>query len=468
MNNKFDFVVIGNNIASLVSAIELSKEHKIVFINPTSNIGGHFSGININDDLFDIGMNYLEFSSFKNQSENIEDYDVTKRNDVGRFFSLVKKYIENKIEIYTVSNLKTQIESKFSNDMMIANQFDILNELNSTTKNKIRKELKAILDKKKSKLHASLKSVNENEFLEATYKNVSIANHGITFHETFIEPFCLKSLGISSSEIPALFHRLIWAPLFYPETLHDVLDGNDVSLSTELHYPQKGYFSCIIEELYKDLRNPNIVYVNKKLDRVDLKDNETIKIKTSETEYFANKIIWGMDLASLSDSKISFKKASLTFLFAHIDSCDVLNKFSTINNCSSSDCIFRVTNQGFLSNNELANHKFIFEMNTEFLLKKGITTDEKILSHVNEYLQKYKITSKNIDVNEYQIKHFKDAINLPTLTNYYEFNKLQALVYQRFPEIELVGSASSYLSTSFNDQVVQGLKLGLKYSNLSD
>ena len=53
---------------------------------------------------------------------------------------------------------------------------------------------------------------------------------------------------------------------------------------------------------------------------------------------------------------------------------------------------------------------------------------------------------------------------MPTLYNFNNFEKLSNLTQNLLPEVELIGPASGFVSTSFNDQVVQALKIGKKYN----
>src|SRR5690348_8273511 len=48
---------------------------------------------------------------------------------------------------------------------------------------------------------------------------VSTACHGGKFHDTFIEPMCVKVLGVPTSSVIARYHRAAWLPIYWPETL---------------------------------------------------------------------------------------------------------------------------------------------------------------------------------------------------------------------------------------------------------
>ncbi len=69
--------------------------------------------------------------------------------------------------------------------------------------------------------------------------------HGEKFHWEFIEPLCRKITGRPSSEIAARYHRAIWIPLYWPQTLRA-----RKSIPTAFHYPRAGYAGCVIDVVH--------------------------------------------------------------------------------------------------------------------------------------------------------------------------------------------------------------------------
>ena len=103
-------------------------------------------------------------------------------------------------------------------------------------------------------LHSSRKT-SDSGFASLDFEQASIANHGYTFHDTFIEPFCRKVTGLDTSVLSALYHRLAWAPLFYPETLLDALRGVPTSLpATTFSYPASGSLASMVHAIDAALR----------------------------------------------------------------------------------------------------------------------------------------------------------------------------------------------------------------------
>ncbi len=68
----------------------------------------------------------------------------------------------------------------------------------------------------------------------------SVTLQGLPFHQTFIEPMCQKITGRSSHDICAKFHRSLWLPLYWPQTLRE-----GASIRTPFHYPNAGYAGAV-------------------------------------------------------------------------------------------------------------------------------------------------------------------------------------------------------------------------------
>jgi hypothetical protein len=466
----FDFAICGNNTGALVAAIELGKKHQVAIINPAPNWGAHFAGFPINGDNFDIGMNFFEFTTFHKPSNDLLSYNPAVRNDSARFFKLVEEYVASRIDFIEVDAIEVLTNGTYSKDIVMANSLDILQKLPKDTLQKIRNEVEEILKNGNKKLHASQKKLNEELFLNSSYYDVSLANHGATFHELFVEPFCKKIFNMSSKDCPALLHRIAWAPLFYPETLLKGLNGEDDMAPTLFHYPKKGYFAAITEALMAEIKaNKNITIITKKIS--DLKKNNLYEIGFDTETISAKELVWCNDLLSLLQTAkadlfdYTPQKASVTVAFCYVDKSNIKREFSSLYVCDNSNALYRITNQEYSAKKDDTNTiKLVLEFNYDVLNSFGLDTEEKILSNINEFLTQNGIIKSPLKAENVVIKSLKNAVNMPTLYNFNNFEKLFNLTQKLFPGIELIGPASGLVSTSFNDQVIQALKIGKKYN----
>lgn len=88
----------------------------------------------------------------------------------------------------------------------------------------------------KTSLHPSKKASFRNH---TDYEIVSLLNHPGGMHE-LIEKFCQKVCGLSTANLVAKYHRAVWCPLYWPESL-----GTD--WKTEFWYPRAGYAGRLAE-----------------------------------------------------------------------------------------------------------------------------------------------------------------------------------------------------------------------------
>ena len=466
----FQYTICGNNIGALISALELGKKHQIALINPSQNWGAHFAGFTLNDENFDIGMNFFEFTTFHEPSDDLMSYNPLHRNDSARFFKIIEKYITSKIDITEVENLEILSNNIFAKDIVMTNSLDILHILPENILKKIRFEVEEILKNNNQSIHASQKKINPTLFLNKCYYEVSIANHGLTFHNLFIEPFCKKIFDMSSKDLPALLHRIAWAPLFYPETLLSGLNNKTNLPPTLFHYPRKGYFATIIESLINEIKiNKNITIISKKIEKITKTDVYAIKFESDEI--LTNQIIWCNDLPSLLQTanvdfqEFNFKKASITVAFCFVKRKNIKRSFSTLYVSDIDTPVYRITNQEFsakITDSKMV--KLVLEFNFDVLNSFDLNTEGKIIEYINLFLINNNIINASIESENIKVKNLKNAVNLPIIKNYANFEKLSELTKSVFPEIELIGPASGFVSNSFNDQIIQALKIKKKYN----
>jgi protoporphyrinogen oxidase len=358
----------------------------------------------------------------------------------------------------------------YAGDLVMANSLEILRMLPEAIRRKIKEELEVIIKSGDKKLHASQKKLNEPLFMNTSYEAVSRANHGDTFHDMIIEPLCEKIFNMSSKDCPALLHRIIWTPLFYPETLLKGLEGKEDMAPTMFHYPKEAYFAAITESFVKEIKaNPNITIMAQKI--TDIKKNADYEFNLGTESITAKQVVWCNDLNSLLGSaKVEVPeyvpgKASVSIVFCSTAASNIKRGFSCLYVCDASNPVYRITNQEYAAAKQNSDKvKLVLEFNYDVLTSMGLDNNEKVLANMNAFLLQHGIIHKALGPEEMTLKSIKNAVNLPTLNNYNNFEKLFNLTLKMFPEMELVGPASGFVSTSYNDQIVQGLKIGKKYN----
>ncbi len=163
---------------------------------------------------FDNGMQLLEFSAFR-------EPEKTR-------FPLIGEFVRQHIEVVRIPHPEVLYfeplpysDHHYMPDFFISNHtkaFAYSNGFPKTT------------------LHPHFKSTYSNEI---DYEIASILNNGTAMHE-FVAGFCRKVCGLPTKKILAKYHRALWLPLYWPETLGTIWE-------TPFFYPRAGYAGKLAE-----------------------------------------------------------------------------------------------------------------------------------------------------------------------------------------------------------------------------
>jgi hypothetical protein len=458
-----NIIIYGNSVGVLVSAIELSKNlnNNITIINSSKNWGGYFGGILINDNKFDIGMNLFEFTSLITESNaNLLNYNPNIKSESGKYSQIITEYVKNRIKTHVVKTPEIYLHNKFYDDYYISNSLDFLENLNFEFKKTLTNELFACIESITDH-HAKFKNEKYEQFTEYDFNTISISNHGLTFHQNFIEPLISKILYIDCKTIPANLHRIPWAPLYYPETLLNKINNNDYYqfYKSEFEYPYLNNFACFSDNLFREIvTKKNINIVHDKILDISCKENSITLYENNKYEY--DELIIGCDISeynSICDKNNDFgvfEKANFLFIFARFPYSQVIKNFSVLFIQDKEIPMYRITNQTNLEG-KVANYcDFIFEFNNDYLKNNFNESPEQLMK---DTLFKLNIIS---DYNPLFIetKEFNNAVNLPTFNNIKLYNQIKSNIKLK-DNINYIGNINSLFSNSFNDNIIQALQI---------
>ena len=478
-------LVYGNCLAAMVGALELAKNNnKVTLVNATEHWGGHFCPFLFDKKFYDPGMLMYEFDSFNEfNSDDISSYDPNVRNDVGRFSQIVKTYIDDLIPSNIIETPMMMINGEFIKDFLISNTFDFLKIISPIEKNQMIEELKSLLTENNQPFHPKFKHKNAT-YLNHSLYDISIANHGELFHQKFIEPYCKKILNISSKKVIALYHRICWLPMFYPETLLSYLNNSFFKkLKTNFHYPKNSYSTQITKILLNKIHNTeNIELIEKaKIKKISVLDNLSeaefsISSKNTNRSIIVNKIdkfAWGSSLNEFNNifhkgilDEYEFKRTSVGMLFLSVESSNLKKVFSVLNIIDHKFSIYRITNQSFCAQENSKYRRLTVEFNINFyedLYVKDMT-DFEIAKNLFIELENMGILKNRTNFNEHKLLKIRNAFISPTEENYKIF-KSEVSLFDKICKMQnlsilLVGPGAGFFSSSMNDQILQGLKLG--------
>jgi hypothetical protein len=455
------WVIYGGSLASLVLAEKLGSSGKqVTLINPSTSWGGLFSGINIEGYLFDAGMTNFEFELFGEPDPDIENYSPDRKSDIQKYVHYVKEYVESFLEVHAISSPLMTFRGGVLKDLIISNNFEVLKKLSKEEINGIRAELEVIVSASKD-LHPKFKYQENSRLNNSSFEKASRANHGLILHNLFVEPFFGKVLDIKTSEILAPYHRNGWSPLFYPETLLNALNGSLQPIKeTIFHYPLNAKFGSFIAKLVSKVKKLKTVEVLEGARLFELCHKDKV-IKTEGRAFAYNKIAWGADINSLYKQlkpdyiSTARKRASVDIFFMRVEESGVGLPYSVLLDPESDSPFYRVTNQTVCAAEKASMHDITLEVNSQNILE--LDEESNIFK---SSLAKYKISE---DAIKYLKKYsFSNALAIPCKDAESEFMFIRSEIENSFAGLHLIGPSSGYVSVTFNDQVIQALRLARK------
>ncbi len=455
---KIKNLICGNSVAALVCGERLiAAGEEVLVLSPSNFIGGHFGGIEIDDVHYDIGMNFLEFSAYRNEPDaHIESYDPKIKNDSGRFVSHIRKYIEKElgVKIVKTATPKMYIEGKWYEDFIISDRFESLTKLHLSLQKRLAEDFRKL--KTPEELHAANKNSSQ-AFIEADLEKVSRANHGNVFHEEFIEPLCRKITNLPSKRLMAYYHRLAWLPVFYPETIQSYFSKNPQPvLKVNFYYPASGNSAEPINVLAHRIRRSTALEISPiAVNGIKFWDSVVITLENGD-EIRPENFVWASDWTKLARATgvttQPFNAANITCAFFEIESSDMIEKFSTAFILDSKTPCYRITQFDYCAGKNSETNRICMEFNTDNLSCDN--TPENFF----EILVDLKIVRRGVSPKKGNLKHFKRALILPTPKNYQKYENLEKLFANKIHANLSIGGAGGFSSTSFNDQIIQGIK----------
>jgi hypothetical protein len=470
MKNDIPFVLVGNALSVMVAARDLAKSGAdVIIVNGSNNWGGHFATVSFGGIAYDAGMVLHEFTSYHSQSgeEDLYSYNPAIRNDAGRFCNTIRDYVNRYQKTHEIDELKMCVDRHFYDDLLIANSLSSLKQLPFS--DKVKEELQYLLDRPlPHALHASNKLVSD-EFVRSSYQAASLANHGEVFHSRLIENFCKKLLNTGTDNVMAKYHRVPWLPLFYPETLFSYLGDTPQSLPpTVFSYPTGECIGELANKLKMEIQcDSHIRIVNEYPDWLKIRDDGMYEIGFAKHgSMLAGSLAWSSNLGDLlkvlgqENHARNFEKCSFALAFLHIPVDALRLDFTVLSIVDPDIMIYRITNQSRCASDDTKKARIVVEINIDYLTEMLSGQLKKDLHKlVIEELVALGIVEDARSIELVKLVELKDALLIPNVNNLLLFTEEANAVTNLAPKISLLGPSSGFSSSSFNHQILQGLKL---------
>ncbi len=443
---------IGNNLATIIGAYESAKSGKSVTIFTDGNtLGGYFAGINLKGHDFDFGM--FLFEQFR------ENTRIEKRSTINSWLDNgleISDWLNNEVSLKRAKTPETYILGEKYPDYIMTNRLD------AYLSQKVKAPESLSID---NPYHAFHKE-NGSEYDEISYYEASRYNHGEELHFLYIEPFIKKIIGHSSDKFLARYHRFSWAPLYYPNTIREVLLNKKITLE---EYPfwttENGFIGDLVRNITNKIKKmDNVNIVNYRLNNLEIGKNKLI---INDSEYKLNsKVVLGLSMdkvhellntqKSLKGIGIDF---SIAFTLVHRNSIkDIIGCVFIVDDVFGS---YRITDQDAIAGLDPEWHRVVIEANSKILQEKypDISSEDAIIKDIKSY---FKITGDD-HINILKILNIKNGLYLPT-KEFVKEKKLYSNLILDLSEhnVILTGDLLNYGTSSINNQIAQGLKLGVQ------
>ena len=456
-------IIVGTSIASLVAAHKLAEaKEKVTLIPNGGKWGAHFAGIDICNSHFDTGMTIIELGSNHTQTQsNLAEYDRNKRNDVGKYLGLVKEYLNELLPIREIDTPQSYFRGQWYNDFILSNNLDILDGFNQQEKQNIIDELS-----NRNSLnwrHSSNKLKQQKVYSTASYYEVSNYNHSELIHNQIIEPFIKKLTNLSTQKISALYHRRLWVPLYYPETLIQYLKGEIKQFTqTSIHYPTNSSLKGVVDALLRKI-NPhkNCTIIDEKIKTIDYTNKKVLLENNTHLNY--ESMAWGGSLAAAfktfevdSIKDYNTVRVSLTFAFAIISRKKLKKDFSVLFHLDKESPCYRITNLSNCCGETNDNIRVVLEYNTDYLQQNN--SESEVKQTCEKTLTQLGIIDNKKDILDMSIKTVPKVLPMPTEQYNTITNHNLELLESHLKGLTLMGNSSGTSTRSFADNIVQGLQ----------
>ncbi|MDO5101596.1 MAG: hypothetical protein Q4D91_01635 [Lautropia sp.] len=483
-------LLVGNSLSVLVAATERARLGlKTVVLNPGRGLGGYFAGVQVMGRRRDAGMVLFEASAFSEAGKppSLDEYNPMKRNDVGRFMGVIRDYVRSQQPTRLIDAPQMWLEGSWMPDMMLGNGIEAMSCLSQA--DKIREELTAISARIRvdsSLCHPANKAawpvdgaapadwhlMTAGRSIPFDCDSISRLVHGNTLHEAMFLPYAKQVMHRDATHLSALYHRLPWLPLYWPESLLAVLDGQPTKLApTLLAHPDGSTVADFCQRLIARLRqDPAITLIEDQPLGMKREADGFKLVLAHHGELKAARLAWamtpgqGLQLAGLPSAPANDERLPLALGFFRFREDRLGRAFSFAHTVGDAVGTYRVTNStacGAPAEPGMVN--LVVEANPRRLASvhrlDGTATDEAVIQAMLTDLQHTGLIRALGEAPAAELRRFDGALPLPTHEAVRHFLADQRALLAAFPGIELMSASAAPFAMGLSDQMVQGLQV---------
>ena len=434
-------------------------------------------------------MVLFEFSSFSEPAvaPRLDSYDPMKRNDVGRFCGVIRRYVQGLHSTHAVGTPRMWVDGKLLPDMMLGNGISALNHLSSSAA--IHREL-AVIERQVKHDTVLWHPANKTTWpldgsapadWASTQGNVpfdcdslSRRIHGQTLHETLFVPFARQVMNRDASHLAALYHRLPWLPMYWPQTLLSTLSNHGRvpgMPATVFNYPSHGSIAAICQNLTQMVRNhPLITLVEDPIQQVRRTADHFVITTARHGEIHAQRLGWamtpnrGMAVAGMTAPAENPERLPLMLGFFKLAESQVHQVVSVLHAVANDTGIYRITNATACGTpTDEGTMRLVVEANPHRFAAHHVGIDlndeSAVMQAMLRDLSTIGVTASSIRPIGFELKRFDGALPLPTPAAVATFLEAREQMLRALPGIEPMGASAGPFAFGLSDQIIQGLQM---------
>ncbi|MDO4904483.1 MAG: hypothetical protein Q4A16_02860 [Lautropia sp.] len=481
-------VLVGHSLAVLVAATE--RAHRglpTTIVNPGAQpLGGWFAGVQALGRRHDAGMMFFEFSSREEPiaPPRLDSYDPMKRNDVGRFCAVVRRYVQSYQSTRPIGMPRMWVDGQLLPDMMTGQGLSALPHLRASAA--IHRELSSISQQirhdtvlwhpsnhKTWPVDASAPAdwslaPAQHDALRFDCDTLSRRLHGQSLHEALFLPFARQMLNRDASHLAAAYHQVPRLAMYAPDALLAAMDGKATAPTAIFNHPQQHTVADLCQQLAQMVRNdPLITLIEDRILHLGGKPQDFLLMLQAHGELRARRLGWALtpsdaiSAAGMMAAPDVNSHLPLLLGFFRLPTDALRHGFSVVHAVSNDTGIYRVTHSTQCGTpTEAGFTELVIEANRErFTAFHGQLADdgaiEQAMLHDLTTMTLLKPGSKPA---AFELHRIDEGPALPTLdavaTSMDERQRMQ----HHFPGIELLGDSAAPFATSLSDQIIQGLQ----------
>ena len=440
--------IIGNNFASLFLAYlcHLNAVKATVYTDGM-RLGGHFSGVVERNSILDLGMVCIE-KLRPRKIENEWERQINYPKPFNNVETVIKinRHIDKLFKPNPTDTPLTFYGNRFYPDFFISDRLEILSTVGNKTE---------FFEASQVLLHPKKKHTQSWQN-SPSYEEASSHNHGKTLHDSVIKPFMKKITKIEAFDLNSKYHRLLWLPLYWRETIKTRLTDGTCDLKPYQFYRSKnGSVASIVRNIEFTVRQSQHVNIDDTKITSAKVEKKNLKIQTANHSDYVQANCIGLSTKRLSNLlRLPYEEfydfATISIAFVEINS-DLIKSLKApfVHIVDENIPIYRMS----VSNSQADPTKTILTLEMASPTNCPIKIDKE--KNTIRYCLSKLLNCSEKDFEVFQFYEIKNAIVLPTQHNLqcYENNTMTLL--DQIDKKGLTGNLIEFDANNLNEQIFQ-------------